>query len=202
MIKEKLNQIAPVNMAVVAANVIVFFIMEILGDTKDTLFMLEHGASFAPLIFEKHQYWRLLTCMFLHFGSRHLFNNMLVLAFVGDRLEKLVGKLRYMLIYFGGGLLAGMISAGLDYFGNDFYVSQGPAGAVFAVVGALAWLIIRHRGQLYDISIQQIILFIIFSIYLGFQGGSVDNAAMWAALSVALCFQCCFAGENLNTGKQ
>ena len=34
MIKEKLNQIAPVNMAVVAANVIVFFIMEILGDTK------------------------------------------------------------------------------------------------------------------------------------------------------------------------
>lgn len=197
MIKEKLNQIAPVNMAVVAANVIVFFIMEILGDTEDTLFMLEHGASFAPLIFEKHQYWRLLTCMFLHFGSRHLFNNMLVLAFVGDRLEKLVGKLRYMLIYFGGGLLAGVISAGLDYFGNDFYVSAGASGAVFAVVGALAWLIIRHRGQLYDISIQQIILFIIFSIYLGFQGGSVDNAAHVGGLVCGFVLSMLFCGRKL-----
>lgn len=197
MIKEKLNQIAPVNMAVVAANVIVFFIMEILGDTEDTMFMLEHGASFAPLIFEKHQYWRLLTCMFLHFGSRHLFNNMLVLAFVGDRLEKLVGKLRYMLIYFGGGLLAGVISAGLDYFGNDFYVSAGASGAVFAVVGALAWLIIRHRGQLYDISIQQIILFIIFSIYLGFQGGSVDNAAHVGGLVCGFVLSMLFCGRKL-----
>ena len=197
MIKEKLNQIAPVNMAVVAANVIVFFIMEILGDTKDTLFMLEHGASFAPLIFEKHQYWRLLTCMFLHFGSRHLFNNMLVLAFVGDRLEKFVGKLRYVLIYFGGGLLAGVISAGLDYFGNDFYVSAGASGAVFAVVGALAWLIIRHRGQLYDISIQQIILFIIFSIYLGFQGGSVDNAAHVGGLVCGFVLSMLFCGRKL-----
>lgn len=197
MIKEKLNQIAPVNMAVVAANVIVFFIMEILGDTNDTLFMLEHGASFAPLIFEKHQYWRLLTCMFLHFGSRHLFNNMLVLAFVGDRLEKFVGKLRYVLIYFGGGLLAGVLSAGLDYFGNDFYVSAGASGAVFAVVGALAWLIIRHRGQLYDISIQQIILFIIFSIYLGFQGGSVDNAAHVGGLVCGFVLSMLFCGRKL-----
>ena len=137
MIKEKLNQIAPVNMAVVAANVIVFFIMEVLGDTKDTLFMLGHGASFAPLIFEKHQYWRLLTCMFLHFGSRHLFNNMLVLAFVGDRLEKFVGKLRYVLIYFGGGLWQACFRRGLIILVTIFMYRQGPAVRFLRLSGHL-----------------------------------------------------------------
>lgn len=197
MIRENLNKAAPVNIVIVAANVIVFFVMEFLGDTNDTLFMLEHGASFAPLIFEKHQYWRLVTCMFLHFGSRHLFNNMLVLAFVGDRLEKLTGKVRYLLIYFGGGLLAGIISAGFDYMSDDFYVSAGASGAVFAVVGALAWVLIRHRGQLYDISIQQIVLFVIFSIYLGFQGGGVDNAAHVGGLVSGFLLSILLCGRKL-----
>lgn len=177
MIKQNLRLMAPVNAVIVAVNVLAFIVLEILGDTENTIFMLEHGASFAPLIFAGHEYWRLLTCMFLHFGIRHLFNNMLVLAFVGDRLEKSVGKVRYLIIYFGGGLLSSLISAGLNYFGSDFYVSAGASGAVFAVVGALAWIIIINRGQLYDISMRQIVLFIIFSIYLGFQGGGVDNAA-------------------------
>lgn len=177
MIKEKLKYAAPVNAAIVAANIIVFIVMEILGSTENTIFMIGHGASFAPLIFENHEYWRLLTCMFLHFGAGHLFNNMLVLGFVGDRLEKSIGKVRYLIIYFGGGLLSSFISAGLDYMSDDFYVSAGASGAVFAVVGALAWIIIINRGQLYDISMRQIVLFILFSIYLGFQGGGVDNAA-------------------------
>ena len=126
---------------------------------------------------EGHEYWRLLTCMFLHFGVRHLFNNMLVLAFVGDRLEKSAGKVRYMIIYFGGGLLSSLASVGFEYWSGDFYVSAGASGAIFAVVGAVAWIVIRDRGQFQEISMFQIIMFILFSIYLGFQNGGVDNAA-------------------------
>lgn len=175
--RQAIRSLAPVNTAVVAVNIIVFIIMSLIGDTENSIFMLTHGASFAPLIVEDHEYWRLLTCMFLHFGVRHLFNNMLVLAFVGDRLEKSAGKVRYMIIYFGGGLLSSLASVGFEYWSGDFYVSAGASGAIFAVVGAVAWIVIRDRGQFQEISMFQIIMFILFSIYLGFQNGGVDNAA-------------------------
>lgn len=175
--RQLIKTLAPVNTAVIAVNVIVFFVLEMMGDTENSLFMLAHGAAYAGLIFDGHEYWRLLTSMFLHFGVRHLFNNMLVLAFVGDRLEKTVGKWRYIIIYFGGGMIAGLISALMDYRADDIYISAGASGAIFAVVGALAWIIIVNRGRLKDISMFQIVMFILFSFYLGFQGGGVDNAA-------------------------
>ncbi len=33
--------------------------------------------------------------MFLHFGIEHLFGNMLTLIFLGDLLEKMIGKFRF-----------------------------------------------------------------------------------------------------------
>ena len=63
-----------VNLTMVAVNIIVFIILEILGNTDDPRFMLEHGASYAPLVLEG-EYWRLFTSMFLHFGFEHLAYN-------------------------------------------------------------------------------------------------------------------------------
>ena len=39
-------------------------------------------------LLKEHEYYRLLTCTFIHFGISHLFNNMLVLAYIGDNLER------------------------------------------------------------------------------------------------------------------
>lgn len=45
------------------------------------------------------------AAIFLHFGLAHLANNMdLYLFWTGDRLERLIGKWRYLIIYFGAGL--------------------------------------------------------------------------------------------------
>ena len=85
--------------AIVAANIIVFLILSIMGDTQDAWFMVNHGACYAPFVIEYQEYYRLFTCMFLHFGVEHLFYNMLLLIFLGDTLEKTVGKLRYLIIY-------------------------------------------------------------------------------------------------------
>ena len=56
--------------------------------------MMDCGAAYAPLI-ESGEYYRLFTSMFLHFGIQHLINNMLLLLFLGDYLERAVGKIRY-----------------------------------------------------------------------------------------------------------
>lgn len=114
------------NLVIVLANIAVFFVLEIMGNTEDVLFMAEHGASYAPWIVEEKEYYRLFTCMFMHFGIEHLFNNMLVLTFLGDALEHAVGSVRYLIIYLGGGLLGNVLSCILEYRGGDWAVSAGP----------------------------------------------------------------------------
>ena len=98
------------NLLMVVINVAVFIILEFLGSTTDTIFMLDHGAMYEPMVTEYGEYYRLFTCMFLHFGVQHLLYNMLLLIFVGDMLERAVGKIGYLVMYLGGGILGNLLS--------------------------------------------------------------------------------------------
>ncbi len=167
----------PVNLVIVAVNIVVFIVLSCLGNTEDVYFMMDHGASFAPLIYEGKEYYRLVTCMFLHFGAEHLFYNMLVLIFLGDALEKEAGKLRYILIYFLGGIAGNIVSVWFDFRTEDFAVSAGASGAIFAVIGALIWIVIRNRGRLEDYSGKRLLLMAGLSVAEGFTTGGVDNCA-------------------------
>lgn len=164
------------NLLIVAANIVVFLILSALGDTEDTRFMLAHGAEYAPFV-ARGEYYRLVTSMFLHFGIQHLFSNMLVLIFLGDTLEQCVGKLRYLLIYLAGGVFGNVVSAWFALRAGDFAVSAGASGAVFAVIGALIFLVIRGKGRLGGYSGQRLILMAVLSVLQGLTAGGVDNCA-------------------------
>ena len=68
----------------IVINVAVFLILSMLGDTEDAAFMLQHGAMYEPFITEGQEYYRIFTCMFLHFGITHLMNNMVMLGALGS----------------------------------------------------------------------------------------------------------------------
>lgn len=76
----------------IVINVAVFLILSMLGDTEDAAFMLQHGAMYEPFITEGQEYYRIFTCMFLHFGITHLMNNMVMLGALGWNLELEIGK--------------------------------------------------------------------------------------------------------------
>ena len=80
-------------------NVLVFLYTALRGGMSDNDILLRYGASYTPYIFEKHEYWRLLTAAFLHFGIRHLGNNMLVLFVTGNSLEHALGHVKYLVFY-------------------------------------------------------------------------------------------------------
>lgn len=167
----------PVNLVIVTVNVVVFLVLCFLGDPENAYFMAEHGASFAPMIVEGKEYYRLVTCMFLHFGAEHLFYNMLVLIFLGDVLEKEAGKLRYILIYFIGGIAGNVVSVWFDYRTGDFAVSAGASGAIFAVIGALVWIVIRNKGRLEEYSGKRLFLMAGLSVLEGLTTTGIDNCA-------------------------
>ena len=119
-----------VNFYLIAANVIYFLFVEWKGSTEDVECMLQWGAMFKPAIVEGKQYWRLFTAMFMHFGIRHLVNNMLILFVMGDNLERALGKIKYLFFYLTCGVLANVISLLWEIWfpGSRMVVSAGASG--------------------------------------------------------------------------
>lgn len=164
------------NLGVIAINILVFAAVELTGSSMDTGHMLDWGASWFPYI-QAGQLYRLVTCMFLHFGLNHLGNNMLLLLFLGDTLESLAGKWKYLLIYFVGGIFGNICSCYFEWRGADYYVSAGASGGVFAVMGALLAVLLRERGRFGDLTLRRLGLISLLSIYHGFTASGVDGYA-------------------------
>ena len=78
--------------------------------------------------------WTIVTCMFVHTGWWHIFANMLTLYFFGTYLYRLIGQGRFLFVYFGGGILGGILYLLLA---SPFSIAVGASGAVFALAGAL-----------------------------------------------------------------
>ena len=161
----------PVTAGLILLNILVFLIVEFTGSSQNTMHMLDCGAAFTPMIIQGGEYYRLFTCMFLHFGIEHLLNNMLVLFVLGSRLEQVIGKIKFLLIYLIGGVLGNVISLLIELRTQDFAVSAGASGAVFAVMGAMIYIVIRNKGWLGDLSMRQILVMAAFSLYFGMVSG-------------------------------
>ena len=98
------KQKAVITTALIGMNAVIFVVLMMLGKTEDTYFILEHGAMYEPYVIEGHEYHRLVTSLFLHFGISHLMNNMVMLGALGWNLELEIGKIRFFLIYFLSGM--------------------------------------------------------------------------------------------------
>ena len=169
---EQIAQLPWVNICLVAVNVIVFLICTFTGELLYNI-----GAFGVSDIIEDRAYYRMLTSMFLHADTQHLFNNMIILFFVGEIVEKKIGHIAYMLIYFLSGIMGDVFSMGYELLSGEFYSSVGASGAVFGVEGALFVLVLYNRGRLESITMGRMVFAILFSLYNGFTSTSTNNAA-------------------------
>lgn len=169
--------ISPCNTIIVILNVLVFLMIEIILPARTGNQLFKDGALSWMEVIDNKEYYRLITYMFLHSGVSHLGNNMILLLFIGDNLERAVGKWRYIVIYTLSGILAGGTSILYNLFEYNLIVSVGASGAIFGVVGAMAYIVAVNKGRLENISSRQIIFFAILSLYGGMTSQGVDNSA-------------------------
>ena len=164
-----------VTIALVVVNVITYLVLEWLGDTTNGFFMAEHGAMYPDFIRINHEWWRIITAGFLHFGAVHLVNNMVILYCMGSRLERVTGHLKFFLIYLVSLIGAGLLSYGMMLRTGDYAVSAGASGAIFGVIGGFLWIVILHRGRFEQITTRGIMMMIVLTIYYGFSSAGIDN---------------------------
>ena len=171
----KPSYIPVATIAFAAINIIVFFVLEIMGNTADADYMMRIGAVFPDCIQNDGEYWRLSTATFMHFGFEHLLNNMLILLCAGPILEKALGHIKYTILY----LLAGVGGSTLSYLqmlkSGDYAVSAGASGAIFGIIGALLWIVICHKGRYETLTGKGLLFMIVISLYYGVSTGGIDN---------------------------
>ncbi|HEX3022659.1 MAG TPA: rhomboid family intramembrane serine protease [Lachnospiraceae bacterium] len=165
------------NTMLVAINTLVFVYFEWISSIYSSDELIEAGSIYWPLITERREYYRIFTYMFIHFGVSHLLNNMVVLIFIGNYIERAFGSGKYVLLYLFSGLIAGLSSLGYNMLNNNLVYSAGASGAVFGIVGAMLFVVVRNKGKFEDIGVKQMILFLFLSLYSGIMNQEVDNVA-------------------------
>lgn len=165
-----------VTLALVFINIIIFAVLEIIGNTESPQFMVDHGAMYTPMV-QDGQYWRLFSAMFLHFGFEHLAYNMFSLFFLGDILESIVGPVRFLVIYLLGGLGGNLVSLFMSIQSGTYKVSAGASGAIFAVMGAFFYIAVRNRKSFGKDGMRRLGLMVVLMIMQGLVDRGVDQSA-------------------------
>lgn len=191
-----------VTICLVGANVIIFLICTITGDMLYNIGMLDY-----PQIVEDWAYYQLITSMFLHADISHLFNNMIILYFMGKIVEQKLGHVPYAVLYFLSGIAGDLLSIGYAMMLEREHLSMGASGAVFGVEGAYLLLVILGWLRAESVPVRRIFFAIAFSLYCGFTSPRVDNAAhvggilMGFALAAVFCMLYPDKTSNRNSNR-
>ena len=157
-------------------NILVFIVMIASGVgimSPSTLSLLKWGADFGPLTLTG-DWWRAVTCNFIHIGAFHLLMNMYAFMYVGLLLEGLIGSRRMFMSY----LLTGLCSAVFSLYMHGETISAGASGAIFGLYGIFLAFLFFHRiaKDQRKALLTSILIFVGYNLVYGMKAG-IDNAA-------------------------
>lgn len=175
----RLKQFPLISVMLVTANVVVYFLcMATDGE------LYQAGMLDVAGVIGRKEYGRILWAMFLHAGTNHLLNNMLILLFMGSMIEKEIGHISYGVLYFLSGVGGNLLSLAMRVRNRDMTASLGASGALFGMDGVLLAIVILSDRKMESVTPMRVLLMILLSLYSGFTGGNVDNAAHVGGLLV------------------
>ena len=136
-----------------------------------------------PAITNHRQYYRFVTCGFVHANFMHLAFNMFTLYFFGRIMELYyMGRLGlehyYFFILYIGALIISVLPTYFKQKNNYNYRSLGASGAVCAVLFAFVLLEPWQTIYVFVIPVPAIIyavLFLVYSMYMSKKGGDYIN---------------------------
>jgi rhomboid protease GluP len=178
-----------VTQAIFGINVAVFIAMALAGvsmfDNPAGRDLVHWGANFGPLTVGG-QWWRLLTCVFIHGGLLHIAFNMWCLLDLGRLAESIYGHWTFAVVYLVTGLAASLASL----FWNPVTLSVGASGAIFGIAGALIASFYLGEFSLPRAAmtgmLRSVVLFVGYNLFFGAVIARTDNAAHVGGLLMGL----------------
>jgi rhomboid protease GluP len=195
---------SPVTSALLVANILMFGVSLVLtmqageagglhilaGMSGEASYKLGISLPFGYLL-QDHQWWRLVTAMFLHGGLLHIGLNMMSLMQLGPALEELYGSARYFFLYVFTGAFGFLASALTGHF------SLGASGALLGLVGAMLAITSKRGGSFMRDLRSRLITSVVILFAVGFMGAfRIDNAAHLGGLAAGFVIGKIFADRE------
>ncbi len=109
----------------ILVNVIVFFMIRSEKIEAEDLMMSYH------MVFNRREYYRLVSSGFAHREPMHLLFNMISLYNIGTFVENVFGHFSFLLIYFGSLIFGHILSLMIKHNNrNDYALSLGASGEI------------------------------------------------------------------------
>jgi membrane associated rhomboid family serine protease len=123
------SRVPIVTACIIVVNIIVF----VLELTRGEEFILRWSAIPAQIV-SGHHWITILTAMFMHASWSHIIGNMIFLWAFSPEIEDAMGRLRYLIFYLMGGLIAMLAQVLANP--HSTVPNLGASGAIAAVMGA------------------------------------------------------------------
>jgi len=138
--------LSPVVLTLIVMNIAVFILELFAGGSTNEVTLHRLGELDTRLVIYRHEYWRLIAALFLHYGPIHIFFNLFALLLLGPPLERQIGGLLFFGCYAVSGLgsnIAVVLLTRLRFL--DPVQLVGASGCIMGVVGTWAGFLLRHR---------------------------------------------------------
>ena len=171
----------------IAINVLMYLFITVLGFRGSDLvrvLSMHRGAVASG------QFFRILTSVFTHRELFHLLSNCYALYIYGTILEPAVGKIKYLLIYFAGGLLGNVLT--FAFMPNP---SIGASGAIFGLLGAVIAIYFINPTAMNRMMMRSVISCVIITTIYSFTGG-INNIAHFGGLFGGYLMTCICISER------
>lgn len=133
------HEMPPLTKSLLIANVLVFLLQQVLGDSFSALIALW------PLGSGEFMPWQLVTYAFAHASLTHIAFNMYGLWMFGSELERVWGQRRLAVFYFASVLAAAVAQLAVSAFLGSDAPTLGASGGLFGLLGGFAMLFPQRR---------------------------------------------------------
>ncbi len=140
--------------------------------------LIKYAALSSYRVANEGEYWRLFTVMFLHADVIHfLFNTFFGLFLISSALERLIGPVKFAILYFASGIGASIVVVLWDVFTQSPSIGVGASGAIYGVLGALLYFTIYKKEWFNPQDISSIRGLILINVIFTFMVANVSTTA-------------------------
>lgn len=140
--KQKINLSQSfVTLGILIVLLIVFLVEVFLGGSENINVLMKMGAMNNYAVVAGHQWWRLFAAQFLHIGVMHLVSNAIIIYYMGQYMEPIMGHVRFLVMYLLAGIGGNLFSLA---FSSDRGLSAGASTALFGLFGAMIAIGLRN----------------------------------------------------------
>ncbi|SEN82486.1 Membrane associated serine protease, rhomboid family [Amphibacillus marinus] len=163
----------PVVSSILALQIIIWVLMYFNTGIGEVIFKEGIGFNYAV---SQGEYWRLVTPIFLHApaGFAHIVFNSFALVLFGPALEQMLGKLKFVLLYLGTGIIGNVFT----YFvGDIMQFHLGASGAIYGLLGLLIYMGFSSSGLIDPGSRQIVVIYAGLGLVMTFLQPNINIAA-------------------------